>query len=196
MAHKLNMSLRLLLGITGTHGIVRRFAVVNGFDGALTMLGMLIGFSISPDVALPIVINACLGVSIALAVSGVSSAYISEAAEQKQALDELRSAMVSDMADSAHHRAAHIAPLLVALANGGSPLLMGVLIMLPLWLGQFGVDLPASPIQLALGTALLLIFLLGMFLGRVRGSSLLLSGLLTLLIAGATTLAIFLLGAA
>jgi len=84
----------------------------------------------------------------------------------------------------------------VALANGLSPLLMGLLIMLPLWLAHLGLDLGVAPVEAALATALLLIFLLGVFLGRVRGSSLLLSGLLTLLIAGITSLVIFLLGAA
>lgn len=196
MGRTLIQRLRLLLGISGTHAIVRRYAVVNGFDGALTLLGMLLGFYISEDVHLVTVINACLGVSVALAVSGVSSAYISESAEQQQALQELRDAMVSDMADSAHHRAANVAPLLVALANGGAPLLMGLLIMLPLWLAHIGVDLGAAPVEVALGTALALIFLLGMFLGRVRGSSLLVSGLLTLVIAGVTMLVIFLLGGA
>jgi len=196
MRRKLGKRLHSLLRLSGTHGIVRRYAVVNGFDGALTMLGMLLGFYISADIQLLTVINACLGVSVALAVSGVSSAYISESAEQQQALEVLRGAMVSDMADSAHHRAARVAPVLVALANGLSPLLMGLLIMLPLWLAHLGLDLGVAPVEAALATALLLIFLLGVFLGRIRGSSLLLSGLLTLLIAGITSLVIFLLGAA
>lgn len=188
--------LRLLLGISGSHAIVRRYAVVNGFDGALTLLGMLVGFSISDDVHLLTVINACLGVSVALAVSGVSSAYISESAEQQQALDELRGAMVSDMADSAHHKAATVAPLLVAAANGSSPLLLGLLIMVPLWLGHLGVPLGMAPVMAALAVAVVLIFLLGMFLGRVSGSSLLASGLKTLVIAALTTGLILLLGAA
>lgn len=196
MPTKLIKRLRLLLGISGAHTIVRRYAVVNGFDGALTMLGMLLGFYISEDVHLLTVINACLGVSVALAVSGVSSAYLSEAAEQQQALDEIRGAMVSDMQDSAHHRAATVTPVLVALANGGAPLLMGLLIMLPLWLGHLGMDLPVSAIEAALATAVVLIFLLGMFLGRVRGSSLLISGLLTLVIAALTMGLILLLGSA
>lgn len=196
MRRKLGRRLHSLLRLSGTHGIVRRYAVVNGFDGALTMLGMLLGFYISAETQLLTVINACLGVSVALAVSGVSSAYISEAAEQQQALEVLRDAMMSDMEDSAHHRAARVAPVLVALANGLSPLLLGLLIMLPLWLAHFGLDLGVTPVEAALATALLLIFLLGMFLGRVRGSSLLLSGLLTLLIAAITSLVIFLLGTA
>ena len=32
---------RFLMRITRTHGIVRRYFVVNGFDGALTMLGLI-----------------------------------------------------------------------------------------------------------------------------------------------------------
>lgn len=194
MTKGLSYQLRLLLGITGTHSIVRRYAVVNGFDGALTMLGMLLGFYMSEAVQLTIVINACLGVSVALAISGLSSAYLSESAEQQQALDELRGAMVSDMEDSAHSRAAMLAPFLVALANGTAPLAMGLLIMMPLWLSHLGMDLGMRPIELALLTALGLIFLLGVFLGRVRGTSLLISGLLTLLIATVTATLIFLLG--
>jgi predicted membrane protein (TIGR00267 family) len=186
--------LRLLLGISGTHTIMRRYAVVNGFDGALTLLGMLLGFYISQDVPLLTIINACLGVSVALAVSGISSAYLSESAEQQQALAELRGAMVSDMADSAHSRAAALAPVMVALANGGSPLIMGLVIMVPLWLGHLGIVLVLTPLEAALATAVALIFLLGVFLGRVRGSSLLISGLLTLLIAAVTAGLILLLG--
>lgn len=196
MARTLIDRLQLLLGISGSHTIVRRYAVVNGFDGALTLLGMLLGFYISDNGHLSTVINACLGVSVALAVSGVSSAYISEAAEQRQALETLQGAMVSDMADSAHHDAARVAPLLVALANGSAPLLMGLLIMVPLWLGHLGIGLGVAPVEAALATAVALIFLLGMFLGSVRGSSLVASGLKTLLIAAVTMGLILLLGTA
>ena len=45
------------------------------------MLGLLVGFYMSEDVRLPMVINACLGVAIALGMSGVRNAYISKAAE-------------------------------------------------------------------------------------------------------------------
>ena len=194
MIARLNQRLQFLLRISGSHSIMRRYAVVNGFDGALTMLGMLLGFYISPGRDLGTVINACLGVSVALAISGISSAYLSESAEQQQSLQELRDAMVSDMADSAHSRAAAVAPILVALANGLAPLLMGLLIMLPLLLSRAGIPLGVSAIEAALLVAVALIFLLGVSLGRIRRSSLLVSGLLTLLIAAVTSGLVFLLG--
>ena len=91
-----------LLTLTRSHLIARRYFVVNGFDGALTMLGLLVGFAVSDEVRLPVVINACLGVAIALGMSGISSAYISEAAEKRRELRELEKAMVTDLRQSAH----------------------------------------------------------------------------------------------
>ena len=86
------------------------------------MLGLLVGFYVSDDVRLPVVINACLGVAIALGMSGVSSAYISEAAEKQRELKDLEKAMVTDLSDSAHGQAARLLPLFIAFVNGMTPL--------------------------------------------------------------------------
>jgi len=171
------------LRITRTHGIVRRYFVVNGFDGALTMMGLITGFLISDPTSLEVIIGACLGAAIALGVSGVSSAYVSEAAERRRALDELQGAMVSDLGASFHGDAARWVPMLIAVVNGSAPLLISLLILIPLWLAQAGVVLPWSPLHAAVAVALVLIFLLGVFLGRVARMSWWLSGLKTLLIA-------------
>jgi len=174
---------RYLLRITRSHGIVRRYFVVNGFDGALTMLGLITGFLIGAPADLQVTINACLGAAIALGVSGASSAYVSERAERRRDLGELEAAMVTDLLDSAHGKAARRVPLLIALVNGSAPLLISLLIILPLWLARAGLPLPVAPLHAAVFTALVLVFLLGVFLGRVSGVSWLRSGLQTLLIA-------------
>ncbi len=183
----------LLLRITRSHGIIRRYFVVNGFDGALTMLGLIMGFSISEPTGLPIIISACLGAAIALGVSGVSSAYISESAERRRALMELEEAMVTDLQDSYHGEAVRWVPLLIALVNGAAPLVISLLIIMPLWLASAGVSLPMPPLQAAIAVALLAIFLLGVFLGRVAGISWLRSGIRTLLVALVTAALIYLL---
>jgi predicted membrane protein (TIGR00267 family) len=172
-----------LLRITRTHGIVRRYFVVNGFDGALTILGLITGFLVGGPPALPVVMSACLGAAIALGISGVSSAYVSEAAERRRALDDLQDAMARDLSDSLHGDAARWVPMVIALVNGSAPLLIALLIMAPLWLAQAGVALPWSPLYAAVAVAFLLIFLLGVFLGRIARVSWWLSGLKTLLIA-------------
>ncbi len=76
---------QLLFSISHSELIARRYFVVNGFDGALTMLGLLMGFYFNNDsISLHMLINACMGAAIALSASGISSAYISECAEKSR----------------------------------------------------------------------------------------------------------------
>lgn len=147
------------------------------------MLGILIGFMLSTTSDLDVVINACLGAAVALGMSGLSSAYISETAERKRALSKLEQAMGSDLQDSAHGIAARLVPWVIALVNGLAPLLISLLIVLPLWLANTGLQMPIPPLFAAALVALTLVFLLGIFLGHVAGTSWLRSGLLALLIA-------------
>lgn len=184
--------IRFLLRITRTHDIMRRYFVVNGFDGALTMMGLIIGFQISGLTDLTIIINACLGAAIALGMSGISSAYISEVAERKRALGKLEEAMVTDLQDSAHGEATRRVPLLIAMVNGMAPFTISLLIIAPLWLSNMGFELPLSPLLSAIGMALLLIFLLGVFLGRIAETPWLQSGIQTLLISAVTVFLIYL----
>ena len=183
---------KFLLRITRTHDIMRRYFVVNGFDGALTMLGLLIGFFASATANLTVIINACLAAAIALGMSGISSAYVSEAAERKRALGKLEEAMVSDLAESAHGEAARWVPLFIALVNGSAPLILSLLIITPLWLSKAGFILPLPPLYIAIIVALLLIFLLGVFIGRIAEISWLRSGVQTLLVALLTAALIYL----
>ena len=147
------------------------------------MLGLVTGFLVSGSASLDVVISACLGAAIALGVSGVSSAYVSESAERRRALDELQDAMVSDLEGSFHAEATRWVPILIALVNGSAPLLLSLLILSPIWLAQLGVELPAPPLYLAIAAALVLIFMLGVFLGRIARASWWISGIKTLLIA-------------
>ncbi len=183
-----------LLELSGSHGIMRRYFVVNGFDGALTMLGIVMGFVVSAPTDPAVVISACIGAAVALGVSGVSSAYVSEVAERRKALLDLEQAMMTSLEQSAHGRAARWVPLLVGLVNGLAPLLISLLIIGPLWLAEAGVELPLSPLYLAIVMALAVIFLLGVFLGRISGVSWLRSGVQTVLIAAVTMGLVWLLG--
>ncbi len=174
-------------------GIIRRYFVVNGFDGALTMLGLLTGFHLGGEVALDVVISACLGAAVALCVSGLTSAYLSETAERQRSLSELEAAMVTDLSHTAPANAARVLPVLIALVNGIAPLLMSLIIIIPLWLARAGITLPLAPLPTAIATAFLCIFGLGVFVGQVGGTWWLWSGIKTLLIALATVLIILML---
>ena len=183
--------LLLLIRITRSHHIARRYFVVNGFDGALTILGLLMGFYVSDPIVLPVVINVCLGAAIALGMSGLTSAYISEAAEKKRELRSLEVAMIADLGESAHGRAARLIPFIIALINGLAPFLISLIIILPLALAHWQPQLVDNPLEIATLLAFLMIFLLGVFLGRISRYFWLWSGLRTLIIAIITTLLIY-----
>jgi len=180
---RLTASLRFALQFSRSQDILRRYFVVNGFDGVLTMLGLLTGFHLGGATDLGIVIGVCLGATIALGISGVTSAYLSESAERRRMLSELERAMVGDLSESAHASAARLVPLLTGLVNGAAPVSMSLLVITPLWLARAGIDLPLPPVLCALATALCCIFGLGVFLGRVAGTSWLWSGIKAVLIA-------------
>lgn len=187
--------IKLLLKITRSKGILRRYFIVNGFDGALTMLGIIMGFYVSENTNLPIILNACFGAAIALGMSGLTSAYISETAEQKKELHDLEQAMLKNLDDSTYGQAARLLPFVVAGVNGLSPLAISIIIISPIWAATLPLGLPLDALELALMLAFCLLFLLGVFLGRISGTFWLWSGIRTLIIAAVTSALIFLLAA-
>ena len=186
--------IKTLLEISQSKEIMRRYFVVNGFDGALTMLGLIMGFYVSDYVELSVVITTCLAAALALGMSGVSSAYISEAAERRRTLVELEKAMVTSLDESHHARAAAWIPWLVALVNGIAPLFIALIIIFPLWLARNGIVLVFEPLPTAMLVALAIIFLLGVFLGRIGGTFWIWSGLQSLAVASVTVGLIYLIG--
>ena len=184
---------RGMMELSGSGEILRRYLVVNGFDGALTMLGLIIGFLFSAPDDLDVVGSACLAAAIALGMSGISSAYVSEVAERKHQLEKLESAMIADLSNTRHGEAARWIPLLVALVNGMAPLVFCLLIISPLWLTQAGIPLVLPPLQLSILIAFSIIFVLGVLLGRIAEVSWLRSGIQTMLLAAATVALIYLL---
>lgn len=182
-----------LMDISGSGEILRRYLVVNGFDGALTMLGLIMGFLFSAPGELDVALNACIAAAIALGMSGISSAYVSEVAERKRQLEKLEGAMIEDLSETAHGEAARWVPLVVAFVNGVAPLLISLLIISPLWLAREGVPLALPPLYLAILIAFSLIFVLGVLLGRIAEVSWLRSGAQTTLVAAITVALIYVL---
>jgi predicted membrane protein (TIGR00267 family) len=171
--------------------IARRYFVVNGFDGALTMLGIIMGFYISKSTEYHLALTTCLGATIALTISGISSAYISEIAEQKKTFLELQKAMISKMEGSQQKKASRISPFIIAFVNGISPLLLSIIILLPVWFAQAGIDLPVNPFVLSLLIAAILIFFLGVFLGKISETHWFPSGLKAIFVAIITAILIY-----
>lgn len=174
--------------------IARRYFVTNGFDGALTMLGILLGFYTGGEVPLVVVISACMGAAIALCISGFTSALLSETEERKKELKELEESLVAPLEESDYGKASQITPWVIAAVNGLSPFLISLFIIIPLWLEHWGFMLPfeMDPFDTAIGFSFVAILFLGIFLGRISGTFWLWSGLRAVLIGLVTAGIIFL----
>jgi len=188
--------IRSLWKLSQAGQIARRYFVTNGFDGALTMLGILLGFYTGGEVPLIVAISACLGAAIALGISGFTSALLSETEERKKELKELEESLVAPLEESDYGRASQITPWVIAAVNGLSPFLISLFIILPLWLEKagMGLPLPLGPLETGIGFSFLAILFLGIFLGRISGTFWLWSGLRAVLIGLATAGIIFMIG--
>ncbi|MDF1540826.1 MAG: hypothetical protein P1Q69_18155, partial [Candidatus Thorarchaeota archaeon] len=82
--------------------IARRYLAMNAFDGALTMLGLVLGGLIVFTTANAMdtfntLLIAAVGTSLAMAISGFSGSYLTETAERDREVEEIGRAMLSDM---------------------------------------------------------------------------------------------------
>ena len=80
--------------------IARRYFINNFYDGALTILGILLGFFVvvlkdpsQPSVESSYIILPGIGTAISMLISGISGSYLSERAEQKKIHADLDKAM-------------------------------------------------------------------------------------------------------
>ncbi|MFB6290180.1 MAG: VIT1/CCC1 transporter family protein [Candidatus Bipolaricaulia bacterium] len=152
--------------------IARRYFVLNGFDGILTVLGITAG-SYSTGVGNPkVLITSSLGAAIALGVSGVSGAYITEKAERLKEFKELQSNMLSDLERSVHKKNVTQRSIAISVVNGASPFLCALLSTLPYFAALIGISTMEVAYYFSAGIALLLLGLLGAFLGKISRESL------------------------
>jgi predicted membrane protein (TIGR00267 family) len=162
----MEMNIFKTLKITGADKIARRYFIVNSFDGILTSLGIIVGIY-SGGLAEPkIIIVAVLGAAIALAVSGISSGYISEEAEHKNSMKRIERAMLTKLSKTKMGGTARKSTLFVALVNGLSPALACVIIIMPSFLALWGIIPKNSLLPSMLIISFILLISLGIVLGK------------------------------
>lgn len=171
-----------LLKVSNSQVITRRYIVTNGFDAIFTMLGLNMGFYVSGEVTVELACYGSFGAGVALTMSGLTSAYISEAAERNKYLKELEQAMVAKLHGTSQGQVAQFIPIWVALINGLFPLLIISFITAPLWLTLSQWFIFPLPIVSTIALSLLSLFMLGIYAGSISGTAKLWSGVRTLLI--------------
>jgi predicted membrane protein (TIGR00267 family) len=173
--------------------IGRRYFAMNAFDGVLTIIGVLMGNLMAGVDEPRIVVSTGMATCIAMGVSGLWGAYLTEAAERRRDLVELGRYTLTDLSDTRIGRASRAAVAVVALIDGLSPFLAALVVLIPFFTaGLFPAVTWAY--YSSLGMAMLTLFGLGLFLGRVSQGNLISYGIRTV-IAGVLSIVIsFLLG--
>jgi predicted membrane protein (TIGR00267 family) len=158
--------------------IARRYFVMNAFDGVLTIIGVLMG-NLTAGVKEPrIVVSTGLATSVAMGISGLWGAYLTEAAERERGLVELSRYTLTDLNDTRIGRASRAAVVAIAVVDGISPFLAALVVLIPFFVADL---LPTVEwaYYTSLGMALVTLFGLGIFLGRVSRGNLILYGVKT-----------------
>jgi len=169
--------IRLYIEVTHITDIARRYFVKNGMDGSMTTLGIILG-SWAARVENPyVIVMAGLGACLAMGVSGLFGAYITEKAERKKIIKDLEEAILSDLEGSLQQNASEFVPTLAALVDGLSPALTATVSLIPFILSMVGIlsiwDSYGASIILTFGT----LFALGLYLGRIARERMWLYGL-------------------
>src|SRR3989338_2586241 len=120
--------------ILSIDAIARRYIAMNGFDGVLAILGIVISSFIAGIVDARLIITVCLGAAIAMAVSGVWGAYMAEAAERKKELKELEESMLTKLKKTKIGKAGDFASWVIALIDGAAPFISAIFVILPFFI--------------------------------------------------------------
>ena len=171
--------------LTGVFSISRRYFVIGAFDGALTVLGLVLGAAgHSTDATL--ILAAGLATSVALAVSSTFGAFEAERVEQDLERQGLESAMLTEVRGDMV-AALHFATRLSSLVHGAAPMVSGLLPLIPFAFVPALISFDQA-IVLSVVTTMGFLFFLGVYLGTITKKHLAISGLRLIIVALATAL--------
>lgn len=179
------------LKVTKATGIARRYFVMNGFDGAMTVFGIVLGSWIAEVSKPEILILAGTGACLAMGLSGFFGAYMAEKAERGRHLKEMEKATHNNV-DPIQYEAARFVTLYVAVVDGLSPALTAIISLIPFMLVSVGWMPMTDAYMFSLALSLTALFLLGIYLGKVARENGWLYGVAMLTVDAFTALIIFL----
>jgi predicted membrane protein (TIGR00267 family) len=158
--------------------IARRAFINNAFDGALTILGILMGNLVLGEIYPQTIISTGLGACLAMGMSGAFGRFFSERAERKHALLQIEKYMFTDLSDSMLAQESKRKVLIISLVDGLSPTIAAAIPLIPFILAQSLIITVNVSVILSFTLDFLVLFILGAFLGKLSDENLFLHGLL------------------
>jgi predicted membrane protein (TIGR00267 family) len=170
----------------------RRAFANNAFDGALTFLGILMGNLVLTEFHPSTIIKIGLSTCLAIGMSGAFGRFLSERAERKRFLKQIEKNMFADLSDSSLGQEAKRKAITISIIDGVSPALTAVIPLSPFFLAQASVIPVNVSIVASFALVFMVLFGLGMFLGKTSEENALLYGGLVVAVGSITSLIIFL----
>jgi predicted membrane protein (TIGR00267 family) len=170
----------------------RRAFANNAFDGALTFLGILMGNLVLSEFHPSTIIKIGLSTCLAIGMSGAFGRFLSERAERKRFLKQMGKDMFTDLSDSSLGREAKEKIIIISLIDGVSPALVALFPLAPFFLAQFSVIPVNMSIVVSFALIFIILFGLGMFLGKTSEENTLLYGGVVVAVGFVTSMIIFL----
>jgi predicted membrane protein (TIGR00267 family) len=185
--------LRYLVELTKSGAIARRYFVIGAFDGALTILGVIIGAyvaeaSVHPELAKQLIIGAGISGGVALAVSSAVGAYEAERVEHIVTHKHLEQAMLSTV-EGTRRDAIQVSIIISAITHGIAPLVAAVVPLVPF----FFMPLDEAVIT-GIVVTMAFLFALGGFLGNMIKERFYYTGLRFVIAGLATAIVLIMLG--
>lgn len=159
--------------------IARRYFAMNAFDGVLTIIGVLMGHYAAGVDDPMIVVTTGLTTSVAIGISGLWGSFLTESAERKRGIDEISRSTLTDQNGSKIGKASRFAAIAVAIIDGVSPFVASIVVLIPFFFANLFTNIHYV-YHVSIGFALLVLFGLGMFLGKISKQNLIMMGLRTL----------------
>ena len=176
--------------IAETQEIARRYFVMNTFDGVLAILGILVASYVAGFYDFKIIVTTSLAAAIAIGISGLYGAYLTENAERTGAIKNLEKRMSMWLKGTQIESAHRFATFELAAIDGVSPLVSSLIMLIP-----FFANMPIKEAYyLSFAISFGLLFSLGIFLGRISKKNMFGSGLKMVFAGVVCTVILYLLG--
>ena len=187
----LSRKVKVYLHITKASGIARRYFIMNGFDGAMTIFGIVLGSWIAGVTKPEVILLAGFGACLAMGVSGFFGAFMAEKAERERHLKDMEEA-TKNRVDPIPYEAARFVVIYVALIDGLSPALTATISLTPFMLASLKIISISNAYFASLALSMATLFLLGFYLGKIAKESGWLYGVVMIVVGALTALTLFL----
>lgn len=179
------------LDTTDSLKIIRRYAIMNSFDGALATFGILLANYLSgvKDPGLIFFVGMSSGIS--MGISGFWGTFFIEQAEQKKEMRKMERHMLTNMGNKFMGFAYSFSSKITTIVNSSAPLTAAFFILLPFLFLQI-----ETAYYVSFGLAVVVFIMLGIAMGRIANENMAVYALKFILAAVAALVVLYFFNAA